>query len=176
MRTLANAISFLRIPFSFFVVKLSLEGNWIEAFGFILAAWLTDAIDGPVARLGNASPSDRFLDVDGVADACLSTSMIAGLFLTQHLSWQILIVMAIALWPFWIGYIVAEKGTFFKKFCNGYIPFYHVTVSIFFLGGYYAYLSFPDRLTQITISATLTISVMCYLKRNRLRNWARGDS
>lgn len=176
MRTLANVISFLRVPFSFFVVKLSLEGNWSGAFGFILVAWFTDAIDGPIARLGNTCSSDRFFDVDGVADACLSSAMIAGLFFTRHLSWHVLIIMAVTLWPFWIGYIVAKKGTSFKKFCNGYIPIYHVAVSLFFLGGFYAYLAFPDNLSPIVIGAGLTVFVMCYLKRNRLQSWARGES
>jgi len=73
-RTAPNILTLLRICMAPFLVVAILEGNFALSFGLFVAAGLTDAIDGPLARmLKQRSVLGEYLDP--VADKLLLSTL-----------------------------------------------------------------------------------------------------
>jgi len=90
--TVPNQLTFLRLAFlPFFLISISYD-RYALALGVLIAAALTDALDGLLARhLNQKTPLGAYLDP--IADKLLLSSSFVALALKQKLAWWLAILV-----------------------------------------------------------------------------------
>ena len=126
--TVPNQLTFLRLAFlPFFVIAIKYE-NWRVALGILLAAGISDGLDGLLARgLNQKTPLGAYLDP--IADKLLLSSSYFVLALKAKLPWwltilvlgrDVLLLVACAVILITVGYrpfppsIWGKAATFFE--------------------------------------------------------------
>ena len=85
--TAPNQITLLRLIFIPFVIITVLDGNWPWALGLLIAAGLSDALDGLLARtLHQQTLLGQYLDP--IADKLLLTSLFFVLSVVKKIPWK----------------------------------------------------------------------------------------
>lgn len=85
--TAPNQITLLRLIFIPFVIIMVLDGNWPWALGLLIAAGLSDALDGVLARaLHQQTLLGQYLDP--IADKLLLSSLFLVLSVTKKIPWK----------------------------------------------------------------------------------------
>ncbi len=85
--TAPNQITLLRLIFIPFVIITVLDGNWPWALGLLIAAGLSDALDGLVARaLHQQTLLGQYLDP--IADKLLLSSLFLVLSVAKKIPWK----------------------------------------------------------------------------------------
>ncbi len=90
--TAANQITLLRFIFIPFVIISVLDGNWYWALGLLMAAALSDALDGLLARtLHQQTLLGQYLDP--IADKLLLSSLFLVLSFVKKIPWKYTVVV-----------------------------------------------------------------------------------
>lgn len=90
--TAPNQITLLRLIFIPFVIISVFDGNWIWALGLLLAAALSDALDGLLARaLQQQTLLGQYLDP--LADKLLLSSLFLVLSFVKKIPWKYTVVV-----------------------------------------------------------------------------------
>src|SRR5271169_5126716 len=90
--TAPNQITLLRLIFIPFVIITVLDGNWPWALGLLIAAALSDALDGLLARtLHQQTLLGQYLDP--LADKLLLSSLFLVLSFVKKIPWKFTIVV-----------------------------------------------------------------------------------
>ena len=85
--TAPNQITLLRLIFIPFVIIMVLDGNWPWALGLLIAAGLSDALDGLLARtLHQQTLLGQYLDP--LADKLLLSSLFLVLSVVKKIPWK----------------------------------------------------------------------------------------
>jgi cardiolipin synthase (CMP-forming) len=85
--TAPNQITLLRLIFIPFVIIMVLDGNWPWALGLLIAAGLSDALDGVLARaLHQQTLLGQYLDP--IADKLLLSSLFLVLSVAKKIPWK----------------------------------------------------------------------------------------
>ncbi len=85
--TAPNQITLLRLIFIPFVIITVLDGNWPWALGLLIAAGLSDALDGLLARtLHQQTLLGQYLDP--IADKLLLSSLFLVLSVVKRIPWK----------------------------------------------------------------------------------------
>jgi cardiolipin synthase (CMP-forming) len=85
--TAPNQITLLRLIFIPFVIITVLDGNWPWALGLLIAAGLSDALDGQLARaLHQQTLLGQYLDP--IADKLLLSSLFLVLSVAKKIPWK----------------------------------------------------------------------------------------
>lgn len=85
--TAPNQITLLRLIFIPFVIMTVLDGNWPWALGLLIAAGLSDALDGLLARtLQQQTLLGQYLDP--IADKLLLSSLFLVLSVVKKIPWK----------------------------------------------------------------------------------------
>src|SRR5271165_6536127 len=85
--TAPNQITLLRLIFIPFVIMTVLDGNWPWALGLLIAAGLSDALDGLLARtLHQQTLLGQYLDP--IADKLLLSSLFLVLSVVKKIPWK----------------------------------------------------------------------------------------
>ncbi len=85
--TAPNQITLLRLIFVPFVITNVMDGHWRWALGLFVAAGLSDALDGLLARaLHQKTTVGQYLDP--IADKLLLSSLFLVLSFTHHIPWK----------------------------------------------------------------------------------------
>ena len=85
--TAPNQITLLRLIFIPFVIITVLDGNWPWALGLLIAAGLSDALDGVLARaLHQQTLLGQYLDP--IADKLLLSSLFLVLSVAKKIPWK----------------------------------------------------------------------------------------
>ena len=86
MRQLPNLITAIRLVLTPFLVAAILQGRWTPAFWIGIAAGVTDALDGPAARLLKVS-SKVGAYADPIVDKLMLSAAYIALGIVQALPW-----------------------------------------------------------------------------------------
>ena len=85
--TAPNQITLLRLIFIPFVIIMVLDGNWPWALGLLIAAGLSDALDGVLARaLHQQTLLGQYLDP--IADKLLLSTLFLVLSVAKKIPWK----------------------------------------------------------------------------------------
>lgn len=96
MKRIVNAISAFRLLAGFAIVGLAFTGSWPLAFFLILAGFLSDLVDGPLARKFKVeTKGGKVLDL--TADVLFDECIVGVLFLIGKISLPVEVVMAVVI-------------------------------------------------------------------------------
>lgn len=96
MKTIVNTISVFRLLAGFVIMILALAGSWPLAFYLVLAGFLSDLVDGPLARKFKVeTKGGKILDLS--ADILFDECIVGVLFLLGKISMPMEITMALAI-------------------------------------------------------------------------------
>lgn len=96
IKTIVNTISAFRLLAGFVIMILAFAGSWPWAFCLILAGFLSDLVDGPLARRFKVeTKGGKILDL--TADILFDECIIGVLFLLGKISLPVEIIMAVVI-------------------------------------------------------------------------------
>ena len=96
MKTIVNTISAFRLFAGFVIMILAIAGSWPLALCFILAGFLSDLVDGPLARKFKVeTKGGKVLDLS--ADIIFDECIVGVLFLLGKISMPVEIIMAVVI-------------------------------------------------------------------------------
>ncbi|MFA6348727.1 MAG: CDP-alcohol phosphatidyltransferase family protein [Candidatus Paceibacterota bacterium] len=159
-----NALSAFRVLAAILVLYFSVTGAWVAVFALIICGYLSDLLDGPIARRFNAeSPHGKAIDL--TADVVFDEAIVGGLVMTNQVGGWLAILAAAAIviirlpgffsqrWIYWFGTIM--------------LPIW--SVCMLWLVGICIREAFGFRGLQIAlITAIPTALIVAFLKRERI--------
>lgn len=171
---LPNAISISRIFVSPLIVLMAIVGDWPLAFVLLAIGLITDWLDGFVAIKLNAC-SNTGKRLEPICDLLLVSGALAGLLLTDNLSWVLAVVLIL------VGAVIIiisrtfSDGSKLKIFCTGFIAFYYLGL-ITSVTGVYAVKAFSQNALWLIVAAIPIGLISIKTKQHRLRAWLNGQS
>jgi phosphatidylglycerophosphate synthase len=90
---MVNAISSFRLLAGFFILYYAVSGRWLAASGLIVIGFLSDLIDGALARRCHVETRAGKI-LDATADIVFDELIICGLVLTKNISPWLAVLMA----------------------------------------------------------------------------------
>lgn len=113
MKWLPNIVSSFRLVASFFVPFYAVKGAWLMATAWIIAGYLSDLLDGILARKLKAETfAGKIIDL--TTDVVFDWSIISGLVLSKEISWVLAGIMVPAIVLVRIPAFFEPKSIFFK--------------------------------------------------------------
>jgi phosphatidylglycerophosphate synthase len=165
MKKIVNTISAFRLFAGFFVMFLAFTGSWPLAFYLILAGFLSDLIDGPLARKFKVeTKGGKALDLS--ADILFDECIIGVLFLLGKISLPMEIVMAVAIVCLRFPVIFESK----KMFRVGVAAWaVYSPAMLWLIGKHYALPALGSRGLAYLIALAVPVGLLiAFLKRERI--------
>ena len=168
MKIFVNFLSAFRLLAGFIVAAFAFVGSWLPAFCFVLAGFLSDLIDGPLARKFHVeTKGGKVLDltVDILFDECV----IGALFLLGKISLPVEILMAVVIVCLRFPVIFESKKVLVGA---GFIACTIYSPTMFWLiGKHYALPALGSKgLTYLVASAVPIGFLIIFFKRERVMN------
>jgi cardiolipin synthase len=161
---LVNALSLFRLAAAFFVPYFAVTGRWNMALAFIACGFLSDLIDGPLARKYHAeTKAGKFVDL--ISDIVFDWGMVIGMILIHRISWWFAMSLLVAIFTLRTPVLLSQR--FFKLGAVSILVYspgmlYLITTTyaynVFGRGGLIALVALMVPITGIII----------YLKRDRV--------
>jgi len=165
LKWLPNALTFSRLVLASFAAGFALQHDWGAALWLLLAALLTDFLDGLAAKKLHAS-STFGEQLDALSDSFVVVVGMLSLSLTGHLSWWITVTTLTA------GLAVGSDRIFSQPLWRWRTLLAVACLFIAWVGivWFYAYLAFGWSWLYVVL--TVIILVGCGIfKRHRIRTW-----
>jgi len=165
MKKLVNALSTFRLFVGFAVGILAFSGSWLIAFCLILAGFLSDLIDGPLARRFKVeTKGGKALDL--TADIIMDECIIGALFLLGKISLPTEIIMTVAI--VFIRFPVMVESQVLVRV--GMLSFSAYSPGMLWLiGKHYALPALGHKVFTYAIACAILIGlVIIFLKRERI--------
>lgn len=165
MKTFVNALSTFRLFVGFAVMVLAFAGSWSLAFCLVLAGFLSDLIDGPLARKFQVeTKGGKVLDL--TADILFDECIISALFLLGKISLPVEIIMAVAI--VFIRFTVIFESKVLVR--AGMLSFSAYSPGMFWLiGKHYALPALGQQVFVYALASTIPIGLLIiFLKRERI--------
>jgi len=164
-KAIVNGLSVFRLFAGFVVVALAFAGDWISASRLILAGFLSDLIDGPLARKFHVeTKGGKVLDL--TADIVFDECIIGALFLLGKISLPVEIVMAVVIVCLRFTVIFESKTLVRVGMILGvaYSP-----GMVWLIGKYYAFPALGSKgIVCLTVSAIPVGLLIAFFKRERI--------
>lgn len=167
MKWLPNVLSAFRLIVGFPILYLTIKGEWLAALILIICGFLSDLIDGPLARKFKAETRiGETLDI--LADIAMDELIIMGLFLASQISWQLAVLFAPIIIILRLPVIFSSQ-TFLFKLGFFVLPVYSCCM-IWLIVSIYALKALGGQiLCYAIVLAALVAPVIIWLKRERIK-------
>ncbi len=162
-----TTLSLSRVPLGFGIYFAAVAGDWQMGFWLIIAALVTDWVDGPLARhFGVASKAGQDL-LDPIPDLFLTLGIVIGLWQMGFLPvWVLVAGGAIGAMAKTFG-VFSPKGSAARWIGNMVVPFGSVTILAASIGGY-AVLAYGSPMLGVEAVGG---AILLYAKFNRVQSW-----
>ena len=173
MKNLPNVLSLTRIPLAVIIAILAAKHSWTAAFLILLAAGITDVLDGWIAKQFSMETKSGEL-FDMIGDLAMTVGALVGLLVAQKVSWNIVIVMAIILVAVQFINSFLIKTVLFTHFGKWFMPCYFLLV-LWMLIIRYAWLALGTMTFGFFAVSMLIVTIwLVRLKRHRFAEWFNG--
>ncbi len=160
-----NIVSLFRLPAAFFILYSAVVGAWAMALTCIIFGFLSDLIDGFLARRYNAeTQTGKIIDI--AADIILDESIIYGLVLTNQINWWLAIFVASVV--IIIRLPTFSSQTFYLKLGFIMLPVYGCCMVWLIITTYALKALGSQGLSYVLALAVPVTLVIIWLKRKRI--------
>ncbi|MBI2355918.1 MAG: CDP-alcohol phosphatidyltransferase family protein [Candidatus Doudnabacteria bacterium] len=162
-RQIPNAISAIRVALAYPVASYALADQWTLSFWLLVIGWLTDFLDGFVAKRLKVADKNEFGKkwADPISDACLNAGSIIGLLQGPEKPWVFGLGLASFVLMVSLKTLKHWGWSDEVRRLSASISFEFVVISIAVILNIYAYRGLHWGPTGIV----LTIPILLYLRR-----------